>query len=141
MVSEHPPRYDSEHYRFQLSQDDFNTFARLSGDHNPIHVDVAFSADTAFGRPVSHGMLLFSVLRGYLARQYPGAQLQSQNLMFPSPAYAGEPLELAVERLDMAGKGTAFVHLATRIIRADGETCLQGECRLALEQAADGVLR
>ena len=32
-----------------FAQDDFNRFAALSGDANPIHVDAAFAARTRFG--------------------------------------------------------------------------------------------
>lgn len=131
---------DSEHrqgpgpllHRFHLSQEDFNTFARLSDDHNPIHVDPTFSAATSFGRTVSHGMLLFSVLRGLLARRYPGSRVQAQSLMFPNPAYADEPLELVVEALDGTTADNVTLSLNVRITRHDGQTCLQGECRLAL---------
>ena len=47
-----------------FSQADFHRFARLSGDHNPIHVDPDYAAGTRFGATVSHGMLLFSAVRG-----------------------------------------------------------------------------
>ncbi len=44
-----------------FSQTDFDRFAALSGDDNPIHVDAEFSARTRFGRTVAHGMLLYSI--------------------------------------------------------------------------------
>ena len=75
-----------------LSQTDFDLFARISGDDNPIHVDPAFSARTRFGRTVSHGMLLYTVLWGLIRRHMPGARQVSQTLMFPAPAFADEPL-------------------------------------------------
>jgi acyl dehydratase len=53
-------------------------------------VDPAFSANTRFGRTVSHGMLLATVLRGLLDRLVPGARQVEQKLMFPSPTYAGD---------------------------------------------------
>ena len=37
-----------------FSQVDFDRFARLSGDNNPIHIDPAFSARTPFGQTVAH---------------------------------------------------------------------------------------
>lgn len=112
---------------FMLTQEDFDDFARLSGDHNPIHTDPEFSARTPFGRTVSHGMLLFSALRGLLEERYPGATLISQNLMFPAPAYAGEALTLTVSR--QAREGNRLT-LSACILRPDGECCLQGECEL-----------
>ncbi len=58
-----------------FSQADFDSFARLSGDHNPIHTDPAFSARTRFGRPVAHGLLLCGVLRGLIDKVVPGGRL------------------------------------------------------------------
>ena len=46
-----------------FTQRQFDEYARLSGDDNPIHVDAAFAAGTRFGRTVAHGMFLFSVLQ------------------------------------------------------------------------------
>lgn len=114
---------------FVLTQEDFDRFARLSGDQNPIHVDPEFSARTSFGQTVSHGMLLFSVVRSLLAQNWPGSTLRNQSLMFPAPAYAGKTLELVVEEQHRDGPE---LYLKTTITRPDGETCLAGECQLTL---------
>ena len=42
--------------RRRFSQADFDRFARLSGDDNPIHVDPRFAARTRFGRTVAHAL-------------------------------------------------------------------------------------
>ena len=73
-----------------LTQDDFDRFAKLSGDDNPIHVDPGFSATTRFGRTVAHGVLLNSILRGLLDQLVPGGRQLSQNLKFPAPTFADE---------------------------------------------------
>ena len=70
-----------------LQQSDFDRFAALSGDHNPIHVDPDYAAATRFGATVPHGMLLFTAVRGLIAGHYPGADLETQELMFPAPAW------------------------------------------------------
>jgi acyl dehydratase len=73
-----------------LTQDEFDRFAKLSGDDNPIHVDPEFSVNTRFGRTVAHGLLLNSILRGLLDTLVPGGRQVSQSLMFPAPTYADE---------------------------------------------------
>lgn len=84
-----------------LTQSDFDAFAELSGDDNPIHVDPVFCATTRFGRTVSHGMLLCTVLRGLLDQLVPGARQLEQKLMFPSPTYAGDAMRFsAIVRSD-----------------------------------------
>ncbi len=75
-----------------FTQADFDAFARISGDDNPIHVDPDFAARTHFGRTVAHGMLLYTVLWGLVQRHLPGTRQTAQSLMFPSPSFAGEAL-------------------------------------------------
>jgi 3-hydroxybutyryl-CoA dehydratase len=82
--------------RVQLTQNHFDRFARLSGDHNPIHVDPAFAARTRFGRTLCHGMFLWSLL-SELVHEHFGALPIAHHLTFPGPAYAGDTLLLSLE--------------------------------------------
>jgi 3-hydroxybutyryl-CoA dehydratase len=108
----------------RLNQAEFDRFALISGDSNPIHVDPAFSARTRFGRTVSHGMLLYTVLWGLVQQHYPGAKQATQDLMFPNPAFSDEPLRFEITEL--SSDGQQFV-LATRVSRiADGAVVLDG---------------
>ena len=117
--------------RWVPTQADFDAFAELSGDDNPIHVDAEFSARTRFGRTVSHGMLLYSRLWALLRQRYPGRRHAMQALMFPNPAYAEEELEIAFSQGDADDAGL----LAITISRvADGAPVLVGQCRLEAGQ-------
>lgn len=117
-----------------LSQADFDAFAALSGDHNPIHVDPIFAAGTAFGATVSHGMLLFTQLRGLIAAAYPGQRLARQTLMFPAPSFAGEALTFVVQpEGETADGGLA---LRTEVHKPDGRLGLQGRCVVGGHAAA-----
>jgi acyl dehydratase len=109
-----------------FTQDDFNRFAVLSGDDNPIHVDEAFSARTHFGKPVAHGMLLYSIISSLLGKQLPGpGSLQTQQeLIFPSPTFAGELVTFAVEITGIQGKN--LVELTTDVTRSTGEAGAAG---------------
>lgn len=121
--------------QFLLSQSDFDAFAELSGDANPIHVDPKFAADTVFGATVSHGMLLFTRLRGALERHYPGCRLIGQDLVFRHPAYADSPLRLVLTPR-ACPPGEPLLSLGAEIIRDDGQPCLEGDCRLVRERHA-----
>jgi acyl dehydratase len=81
---------------------EFELFARVSGDDNPIHIDPLFSARTRFGRPVAHGMMLYALMWGAVRSARPGRRIAEQRLMFPNPAFAGETLvfEGRIEQLD-----------------------------------------
>ncbi|SPC13777.1 MaoC/PaaZ C-terminal domain-containing protein [Cupriavidus taiwanensis] len=80
-----------------LSQRDFDRFAALSRDDNPIHCDPAFARGTHFGATVAHGMFLFSLLCAHSTRQLPGPALpMAQSLMFPAPAFVGDAVQVAL---------------------------------------------
>jgi acyl dehydratase len=111
-----------------LTQSDFDAFAALSGDDNPIHVDPEFCARTRFGRTVSHGMLLATVLRGMLDELVPGGRLLEQKLMFPSPTYADDDLRFAVIRKSDDGRHVVAELNCERI--DDGVITCAGEATL-----------
>lgn len=113
-----------------LEQADFDRFARISGDDNPIHVDPEFSARTRFGRTVPHGMLLYTVFWGLMHRQLPVARQLTQNLMFPNPAFADEPLRFVAT---VASVAAATVTLVIRVTRTgDDAVACEGETVIAL---------
>jgi acyl dehydratase len=117
-----------------FSQEDFERFARLSGDDNPIHTDPEFSAGTRFGRTVAHGLLLFSVLRGLIDRLAPGGRVLQQSLMFPAPTYAGEPMRFSVSITGTHGGEIPVAHdISMEVLRIDdGVVTCQGRARVSL---------
>jgi len=115
-----------------FSQADFDEFAALSGDDNPIHVDPAFAARTKFGRTVAHGMLLYSTIFQALGERLPGpgtVQL-SQELIFPSPTFVGE--EISVELEVLAFPTPESAEISTRIVRPNGEIGCDGKSVVTL---------
>lgn len=111
-----------------LTQADFDAFASLSGDDNPIHVDPEFSSRTRFGRTVSHGMLLSTVLRGLLDELAPGARQVSQNLMFPAPTFADDAMRFSVSVKSDDGRHVVAELNCERI--EDGVVTCSGEATL-----------
>nr|HMN66206.1 MaoC/PaaZ C-terminal domain-containing protein [Burkholderiaceae bacterium] len=45
-----------------VTQRDFDRFAALSRDDNPIHCDPGFARGTHFGATVAHGMFLYGLI-------------------------------------------------------------------------------
>lgn len=116
-----------------LTQGDFDLFARLSGDDNPIHVDPDFSARTRFGRTVAHGIFLASILRGLAWRIMPGGRQVAQELRFPAPTYAGDPMRFEVWVEGREGGRTDVGFRVTRL--ADNTVTCDGRATLAAEAA------
>lgn len=113
-----------------FDQDDFDRFALLSGDDNPIHVDVAFSARTRFGRTAAHGMLLYGVICGLLSDAFPGASQLEQRLIFPAPTYTGAELNLRAEVVAVRPDDRQ-AHLLTRITDVEGRVLCDGQTVLS----------
>lgn len=47
-----------------VTQADIVSFAGLSGDFNPVHIDHHYARTTLFGRPIAHGLLVLSIGSG-----------------------------------------------------------------------------
>ncbi len=109
-----------------LAQEEFNRFASLSGDDNPIHVDPEFSARTRFGKTVAHGMFLYSLIDSTLKRNFPGAVQVSQDLMFPEPSYVGEKITVSLRVVEVQ-PAVGRARLETVITRPGGQIGCQGE--------------
>ncbi len=106
-----------------FTQEDFDRFARLSGDDNPIHTDPEFAARTRFGRTVAHGLLLCSVLRGLVEQLAPGQTLAEQAVKFTAPTFTGEAMRFTAERA-----GPDILLEVSRV--ADGQVTCTGQCRV-----------
>lgn len=108
-------------YKRVLLQSDFDRFARLTGDDNPIHCDPAFAKTTHFGATVAHGMMLYSCIAKGLAESIPGpgaVQLE-QTLMFPNPTFVGDCITVS---LALEGDAAGVLDVATVVTKpgADG---------------------
>ena len=52
---------DQFKHTFRYTQSDVDTFAKVSGDMNPLHIDPAAGANSIFGKNIIHGFLGGSV--------------------------------------------------------------------------------
>jgi acyl dehydratase len=114
-------------------QKDFDRFAALSGDDNPIHVDPKFSAHTKFGKTVAHGMLLYSAISRILGEQMPGPGTWhlAQELMFPSPTFPDEETTINITVTNIYTQG--YVELSTSINKPSGEESCRGTALVGIE--------
>lgn len=126
-----PPAGERFSVSHQYSQADFDRFAALTGDDNPIHVDPAFAAGTPFGRTVAHGMLLYSLVRRVLGERLPPHRELQQDLRFEAPTFSGETVEMEIEIGTGAG---GIITVRTDIRKPDGRYGCRGTAHLELEK-------
>ncbi len=96
-----------------IHAEDVRTFADLSGDYNPLHMDDAYAHTTQFGNRLVHGMFLGALVSRLIGMHLPGARalLIKESLEFKKPVHIGDTVSV---------KG-ALVRTspATRIIELD----------------------
>src|SRR5690348_9534674 len=86
----------------EITQEQVNTFADATGDHQWIHVDVERAKDGPFGRTIAHGYLTLSLLPLFSASVFsletPGARLNYgiNKVRFPSPVPVGSKVRATV---------------------------------------------
>ncbi len=82
-----------------VSAEKIDTFAELSGDFNPIHVDEEFAKTTMFGGRVAHGALSASLISAILGNDLPGpgAIFVELNMRFRRPAMLGDEITARAE--------------------------------------------
>jgi acyl dehydratase len=115
--------------RRRFTQEDFDRFAQLSGDDNPIHVDEAFASRTRFGRTVCHGMLLYGAICGLLSAHLGDVVQIAQELMFPAPTYAGDEVTIRAEVTHLE-PSEGQVQMTILVTRQDEEVVCQGQTTL-----------
>ena len=113
-----------------VSREDIDTFAEVSGDTNPLHLDEAYAATTMFNGCIAHGMLSAAYISKVLGTQLPGpgAIYLSQSLKFKAPVRPGDKVDTRVEITDLdAARRRVTVACECRV----GETVVvAGEAQL-----------
>lgn len=121
-----------------ITENDVRSFAELSGDHNPVHVDDAYAETTRFGRRIAHGMLGASLISAVLGTRLPGlgSIYLSQSLTFLGPVYIGDVLTARVTVQKIEG-GKPIVTLETVCENQRGEVVIRGEAVVLVEQTSN----
>ncbi len=119
-----------------ITDDDIRTFAELSGDYNPIHLDDEYAASTRFGRRIAHGMLAASLISATLANELPGrgTVYLSQSLRFVAPVFPGDTVTARVT-VTKVREDKPIVTLETVCTNQNGEPVVRGEAVVLLTAA------
>ena len=86
----------------RYSRDDIARFARLSGDENPLHTDVALAQRARFGEIIASGQQTAAALMGLLATHFSRADdglarqmlCLNMNFAFKEPVFAEQDITL-----------------------------------------------
>jgi 3-hydroxybutyryl-CoA dehydratase len=89
----------TRHVRKVVTDEDIEMFAKVSTDHNPVHLDEEYAKDTMFGGRIAHGMLTAGLISAVIGEQLPGhgTIYMGQNLKFLAPVRPGDMVTAEVE--------------------------------------------
>lgn len=116
-----------------ISDEDIKTFARISGDVNPVHVNDDYAKGTMFKGRIAHGMLVSGMISAVLGTMLPGpgSIYMSQQLRFLAPVRPGDEVTARATVTDWdAGKGR--ITLLTEVTNKEGTAVITGEARLVM---------
>lgn len=110
-----------------VTEDRIAEFASASEDYNPVHMDEAFAAKTAYRGRIAHGLLSASFGSAVVGTILPGAGAiyLGQTLSFHKPVRIGDAVTARVTVAAVDAE-TARVTLKTDVL-VDGEPVLEGE--------------
>ena len=112
-----------------FTADDVETFARLTGDRNPLHFDAEFAGRTRVGRLVVQGGLTTGLYNALVAMELPGpgSVFLHQEWDYPAPVFIGDTVTATAEVIEArADKPITRLRCVAR--RDDGTDVLRGEC-------------
>ncbi len=105
----------------QVTQEDIDSFAQLSGDDQWIHVDVERAkTESPFGTTIAHGNLTLSMIDGFRRTLFSstgfklGVNYGWNKVRFPAPVPIGSRLRATAEVLSVEDVGGGWWQVVTR---------------------------
>jgi acyl dehydratase len=120
-------------FEITLTPDTIATFAALTGDTNPLHMDETFAQETSFKGRVAHGMLGASFFSRLVGMHLPGrdALYLSQKISFKAPLRPNEPLIVrgtvthTTSAMQIITLSTEILDATTKAVLVEGEAVVR----------------
>jgi len=111
-----------------LSMQDVTTYAKLTGDYNPLHFDESFAAKTKFKKLTVQGGLTTGLLHALVAMDMPGpgTVFLSQEWKFIAPVFIGDTITAEAEVISLH-ETKPVTELKVIVTRNEEEKVLEGK--------------
>lgn len=122
----------------EITSEAIMTFAELSGDFNPIHVDEEFAAASPFGQRIAHGALSASLISAVLGNSLPGpgSIFVELNMRFRKPAFIGDTVVARAEVAEV-NERTGRVKMKVRC-SVNGKPIIRGDAGVIVQKRPEG---
>lgn len=107
-----------------VTETDVVSFAGLTGDFNPLHVDHKYARSTPFGRPIAHGLLGLSLVAGlgsFSPHVQTAAFVRIADWRFTNPIFIGDTMyvETVIVEKHERGRRHGLVVWRRQLVNAD----------------------
>lgn len=118
-----------------ITKEDVQTFANVTGDHNPVHLDEDYAKDTMFKKCIAHGMLSAGLISKVIGTQLPGygTIYLGQTLNFKKPVYIGDTITTVVS-IQKINPEKRLLILDTYCKNQKDKVVLEGEATVMLPE-------
>lgn len=123
-----------------VTETDIVSFACLSGDFNPLHMDHEWARQGPFGRPIAHGLLSLAISSGLPSSldQMVILAFLEETRKFKGPVYPGDTIRCTYTVSDVIPSSSkpdrGVVKLDVRLDNQRGESVQLGEDVLLVER-------
>ena len=117
--------------KVRYTQANVDTFAQISGDNNPIHINPEYASKSIFGRCIVHGFFAGAVFSKVFGTQWPGEGTiyLYQEMKFMSPVFVEQDYNAVFEVVELdevKHRGTIKCTLQD----ANGKVAIAGTAKL-----------
>jgi len=128
---------DSESVTKTITNEDVMTFAELTTDFNPLHVNEEYAKQSMFKNRIAHGMLSGGLISAVIGMKMPGpgALYLDQYVKFKKPVFIGETLTataIVKEKLVKKDGKMKLLILTTNVTNQDGTIVTEGQATVML---------
>ena len=111
-----------------VTEFDVYSFAGVTGDFNPVHINDEFAKTTMFKGRIAHGMISAGFISAVIGTALPGANTiyLGQELQFKAPVKIGDTLTATVEVLEKIEAKSRLI-LRTTVTNQDGILVTDGK--------------
>ena len=119
---------DSASFTKTVSEHDVYTYAGVSGDFNPAHVNEVEAQKGMFGKRIAHGMLSAGFISTVLGTQLPGPGTiyMGQELRFTKPVFFGDTITATVTVAELIPEKNRAI-LDTVCTNQNGDAVIKGK--------------
>jgi len=118
---------DSSSFSKTITESDIVTYAGITGDYNPIHVNTEFAKESMFKERIAHGLLVSGFISTVVGYQLPGPNsiYLAQDLAFKAPVMIGDTVTAEATVIEKRDE-KRIIKLKTTVTNQRGEIVIDG---------------